>query len=304
MSFQKKRIQVLLSAYNGEKYLARQLDSILAQRDVELSLLVRDDGSSDRTMGILNDYAGRYQAVKIYQGRNIGAQRSFFDLLSHADWSMDYYAFADQDDVWLPDKLVQAVRLLEDHPQAEPLLYAGKVIYASKDLTEQRKAACQIRKEPAIGNALVENICMGCTEVFNKQLLQLVSKKQPQCSILHDWWLYLTAACFGSVIYDERAYILYRQHGKNQVGMQRTWKERWKSRIRRFRSLKGVLSAQAEEFQRIYNNMLGPDSEVRLLAQYRTNKKKRRELILGHRLYRQHKVDDCIYKILFALKYL
>lgn len=299
-----KRVQVLLSAYNGEAYIAQQVESILRQVGVHVYLLVRDDGSSDATWQILAAYAAVHSNMRIYAGENIGTQKSYFHLLLHADHGMDYYAFSDQDDVWLADKLQRAVKLLDAQAKNQPLLYAGNVIYASACLEVKTYVLRQIRRQPSFGNALVENICIGCTQVFNQSLLELVRTHPPQCEILHDWWFYLTAACFGKVCFDRRAFVWYRQHGDNQVGMQDTQWKRWKRRVLRFGKLRGLLSRQANDFTAVYKDVLVQNRELALVAGYRQDQRKKCELVMGNAVYRQSLADQWIYKLLFWMGYL
>lgn len=297
-----KRVQVLLSAYNGEKYLAEQLDSILGQVGVDVSILVRDDGSIDKTIDILSAYAVKYENIEWYQGNNLGVQGSFFDLLDRASGQADYYAFSDQDDYWLPEKLLKAVESLQlEFDTERPLLYAGKEIYASEDLQTREAFAYSVPREAVFGNALVENICMGCTEVFNRKLLDLVRKHRPSSQILHDWWLYLSASCFGKVIFDQHAYILYRQHENNQIGMQNNWVERWRNRFRHFQTLKHSLSAQAQDFLTSYGEDCPQAELAGKVACSRTGFHARVSLIRDSRIYRQQKADNWVYHFLFLL---
>ena len=106
-----KKIIVLMSTYNGEKYLQVQLDSILSQENVDLELLVRDDGSTDSTKTILERYQSEGK-LTWYSGKNKKPAYSFFDLLGKCK-DADYYAFADQDDFWHEDKLINAIKRLE-----------------------------------------------------------------------------------------------------------------------------------------------------------------------------------------------
>lgn len=99
------KIQILMSTYNGSRYIRTQLDSIIAQNIVNKELLIRDDGSTDDTVAIIEEYQRKYSWICYYKEKNVGVQKSFFDLLKQADSSADYIAFADQDDEWLPDKL-------------------------------------------------------------------------------------------------------------------------------------------------------------------------------------------------------
>ena len=296
-----KKVQVLLSAYNGEKYLREQLDSILSQQYKNITLLIRDDGSTDGTLDILEEYKRNYENVAYYAGENIGIQNSFFELMKMADKDADYYAFSDQDDVWLPGKIERAVAMLEREEQEQPLLYGGKVIYANENLEIMETVPFRNLKEPGIGNALVENIFTGCTEVFNRELLEKVTLCLPTCEILHDWWLYMCGSCFGKVIYDQEGYILYRQHSHNQVGMQSNWTDRWKKRMHSFAKLKYTLSEHAKEFIKVYGVEYEKYETVLLVAEYRKNIVNRYRLITSKQIYRQQKIDDIIYRFLFLL---
>lgn len=304
-----KRVQVLLSAYNGEKYIAQQIESILRQKYVDIFLLVRDDGSLDKTWKILAGYAALYPNIRVYAGENIGTQKSYFDLLAHADAGMDYYAFSDQDDVWHPQKMQRAAAILSRETENQPLLYAGSVICAMEDLRTKKRLLRPARMHPSFGNALVENICIGCTEVFNQELLELVRMHPPRCGIFHDWWLYMSASCFGKVCYDHKAYILYRQHGQNQVGMQDTLWKKWKHRMRKAEKLRGLLSGQARDFAYVYKDMLRenkePESkELELVAGYRQDRRKKREILADKTVCRQNAMDQWVFKILFGIGYL
>ena len=294
-----------MSTYNGEKYLREQIDSILNQDYPEISLLIRDDGSTDGTVDILKEYAQKYRDIDYYVGENLGVQNSFFDLMKRADKRAYDYAFADQDDVWLPGKIKRAIELLEREDEKKdkrkPLLYGGRVTYASENLEYTKEMIFHNRKDPGLGNALVENIFIGCTEVFNKELLQLVILHIPKCEILHDWWLYLSASCFGSVIYDQNSYLFYRQHLNNQVGIQNSWIKHWIVRKKRFGKRKNTLSDQAWEFIRVYGTQYEKYKIVAMVAEYKKDIKSRCYISRSGQIYRQQRIDDIIYRILFLL---
>jgi rhamnosyltransferase len=135
-----KSVCVLLSTYNGEKYLKELLDSVLNQNcedKIKVSIFVRDDGSSDNTTNILKEYEQNGKIILFgHGGCNLGFAKSFSSLLANAPLS-DYYAFCDQDDIWLPDKLISAVERLEKEDNNEiPLLYSTNLIVVDKDLNE------------------------------------------------------------------------------------------------------------------------------------------------------------------------
>lgn len=300
-----KRVQVLLSSFNGDKYIREQIDSILTQENVDVYLLVRDDGSKDNTVNILKEYSGNTEKVKFIEGENIGIKNSFFELLDMALLDMDYYAFSDQDDIWLPQKLYNAISLLENEKSRNiPMLYASNVIYADETLMNREESPYRNRREPTFGNALLENICVGCTQVFNRKLFNLVRGHKPKCEILHDWWLYLSASSFGKVIYDQNAYILYRQHSHNAVGMQKCWRERWSRRVKDFDKLKYSLSEHAVEFINQYGTDYHWYESAYLLATYRKSFIQRMKITISKKIYRQQSLDNLIFHMLFLLRLL
>lgn len=296
-----KKVQVLLSSYNGEKYLAAQLESILAQDYEEISILIRDDGSTDHTLDIIQYYASKYANIAYYVGENLGVQQSFFQLMQHADKMADYYAFSDQDDVWLPEKIRQAVQLLEKQDQSLPLLYASKTTLVDAELKEISIRKKEVKIGPEFGNALVENVCTGCTEVFNRRLLELVTKQTPTYAIMHDWWLYLCATAFGQVYYDVNSYILYRQHGNNQVGSSVSFFDDWSRRFKNFKRSNGALRKQVAEFQKIYGLDYDKSKYAAWVAGYKYRLDYRRKLIFSKEIFRQGKLDDLIFRVLFLL---
>ena len=127
-----KSVQVVMSTYNGEKYLKEQIDSILSQEGVDVRLYIRDDGSSDRTTDILASYQ-EHKNVKIEKGNNLGFAKSFLTALDECD-EADYYAFSDQDDVWEKDKLSTAIEILEEESQSTPLLYCSALQRVDENL--------------------------------------------------------------------------------------------------------------------------------------------------------------------------
>lgn len=296
-----KKVQVLLSAYNGEKYLAEQIESILQQDYREVSLLIRDDGSTDHTLDIIRAYSEQYENIAYYAGENLGVQKSFFHLMQHADETADYYAFSDQDDVWLPEKIRRAVELLDKQDQSRPLLYSSKTTLVDAELKEIPMKIKASKIVPDFGNALVENVCTGCTEVFNKRLLNLINQNTPECTIMHDWWLYLSASAFGKVVYDSDSFILYRQHGNNQMGVQSSLKNLWKSRLVRVDRLKYSLSKQAQSFIEVYGNQYEVYYLALSMANYREHFSSRLGLALSKKIHRQRKGDDVIFRVLFVL---
>lgn len=209
---EEKRVKVLLSAYNGEKYIAQQLDSILEQSWKNIEIYVRDDGSSDHTVQIVEEYekTGR---VHLEKGKNTGFIQSFFWLVENSG-DADYYAFADQDDVWFPEKIAMAMEKLERTNSSKPVLYFSNYDFYDGELNfvAHQKAG---EKHPSFHNALVDCMPLGFNSVFNRTACNLMREHIPQHSCGHDWWTYMVCQGLGAVIYDERPTVKYRRHNSN-----------------------------------------------------------------------------------------
>lgn len=228
------QVAVLMSTYNGEKYLPEQLDSILAQRGERPSIYVRDDGSGDTTLEILQSRTDAGE-LQFEAGDNMGPAKSFLNLLFSAP-DHEFYAFADQDDVWLPGKLERALERLDDMKPHNPRLYFSNVTNADAD-GKPTGELLSTGTPPGLGNAMVQCFSIGATMVFNHAARSLlVSRAMPMHVHMHDWWAYLVVASLGQVIYDPEPSMLYRQHGQNVYGsvghveyFRRNWRAVWQS---------------------------------------------------------------------------
>lgn len=294
------RVQILMSTYNGEKFLREQIDSILSQTYDNIELLIRDDGSSDNTVGILQEYAEKYENVNVFCGQNLGAANSFFELLQCANEQCDYFALADQDDIWLPEKIAKAINKLQQGEKTHPLLYCSRYVLVNELLEEMQMSIKQIDIRPSFGNALVENCAAGCTFVFTRELWFKLKEYTPMNAIMHDWWIYLVATFFGSVIFDHAGYILYRQHSSNTIGARNTYIKEFKHRLSKFHSNKGKILRQITEFQTAYDK----NAEAVLLTRmvnYKNNIAMRLSIVKSNEVYRQRKFDSIIFKFLFLI---
>lgn len=309
-----KKLQILMSSYNGKKYLKEQIDAIMMQDCeekglAEFTLLVRDDGSLDGTQSILKEYSSKYpEKIKWYQGSNKGAIQSFFDLMANAD-DADYYALADQDDYWFPQKISAGIKMLKKMGTNNvPLLYCCRPTLTDKNLKLLPVNVDNPKMRPSFGNALIENIVTGCTTVFNNKLRQMAVNKLPKFTTMHDRWLYLIATCFGKIYYDEKSYILYRQHEGNAVGKNTEKLAELKYRIKKFTKDSSSSSRQAVEFMRIfhsefkknnrYKKIKNNEKLLKLFIHGKKNINIRIKLIKTGRIYRQRYLDNQIFKIL------
>src|SRR3954470_1218878 len=210
-------VVVLLSTYDGERWLRQQLDSILAQEHRPRRLLIRDDGSRDGTLAIARAYEREHPAlITVSAGANLGPTASFLGLLRDAP-PADAYAFADQDDVWHRDKLRRAVERLRPAGDA-PMLCCGRLHLIGAD--GGHLGWWPAPRRIGFGNALVQNVVTGCTAVLNAAAARLVARGAPDGRlVIHDWWMYLVVSAFGEVDYDPRPAIDYRVHAGNAIGL-------------------------------------------------------------------------------------
>lgn len=208
---------VIVSTYNGEKYLPAQLDSLLVQKDVDLSILVRDDGSTDNTLSILEQYKISYPNIDYYTGDNVGVINSFNDLMRRPELdNYQFIAFCDQDDVWDEDKLLIAVNSIGNETKI-PVMYCSNLMLVDSNLNQIKPMRKQLSKYTAY-MSMVQNIGTGCTQVFNQAALMEYRKGIGSHMEMHDYWLTLVCMFLGKVIYDNNPHIKYRQHGNNVVG--------------------------------------------------------------------------------------
>lgn len=217
----RKKVLVLMSSYNGEIYIEEQISSILAQENVDVNILVRDDGSTDGTKIILQKYQDEGKLCW-YEGDNLGPAKSFMNLLYNADKTYDYYAFSDQDDYWMPNKLNNAITSLEKHANIPALYFCGLDI-VDRELNHIRYID-NCKKCKFVPQTLLVFYVPGCSMVFNNVLLRTVRKKNPNFGniTMHDCWLFYSCmALNGKIISDPNAQIKYRQHSDNAIGAQK-----------------------------------------------------------------------------------
>ena len=234
------KVQILLSTYNGEKYLRPQLDSFLSLLGVELSVLIRDDGSTDSTPEILREYRDKYGFVVIF-GENVGLNRSVYELVLARDKECDFFSFADQDDVWMQDKLSRALSMMQNSDA--PMLYAGSS-YLTDEALNIKGTTAKIRRPLGFYNAMVENMCIGHTLVLNAALMDIYARNFTDGIFVFDYWAYIIASAFGEIVYDPTPATYYRQHGENAIGYKSGFFSRLKTRIGRVLSGKSYYNAR------------------------------------------------------------
>ena len=267
-----KKIFVLLSTYNGQNYLCEQIDSILSQENVKIHILIRDDGSTDDTPKILEKYERKYDNITVFEEKNIGCKSSFAQLMKYAqepDVRVDYYAFADQDDIWLPNKLASAIEMLDKEDNINiPVLYCSNLKVVDEKLNFVRFKYPEKDSFVTKGESLVCSMSTGCTMVFNRTALDMFLSKLPEDFIMHDLWMLHTCIFLGKVVYDKDAYILYRQHGENVIGATMSLKDLLRRKIKSIRTIYNQhgFETEARCILKAYSNDLN-DEDKKLVAQ-------------------------------------
>lgn len=252
-----KSILVMMSTYNGELYLNQLLDSVFLQKDVEINMLVRDDGSTDRTMAILDDYSKRYN-LKYYTGKNLKPAKSFMDLINKAD-EYDYYAFCDQDDFWIDDKMITCLNAIDD--SNTPMLCYCKMDVVNENLEHQDtyfrngNYSSSLKYSTFFGSEIP-----GCTMVFNHALMNYLKMYNPSYISMHDAWAHKVCLVVGGkVLGVMEPLIKYRIHSHNVVGMK---KRNFIDRIKKFFNKEHNYSSLTKELLSGYSNFMSDDSKI------------------------------------------
>lgn len=222
------KIEVLMAVYNGSAYIREQIDSILNQTYENWHLTISDDGSTDGTDLIADEYAAKYpeQITRVYSGVRFGNARDHFMWLSE-NCTSRYILYSDQDDVFNPEKMS---RLMDAMQNAERqwgrdlpiLVFSDQTVVDEKlNVIEPSLMRCQKQAFDSFDYhaLLIQNVVTGGAMMVNRPLCSLaVQCRSRERIIMHDWWMAATAARFGKIIYLDEPLSLYRQHGGNSVG--------------------------------------------------------------------------------------
>jgi len=272
-----------MATFNGEAYIGEQIDSLLQQTCNDWHLIIRDDGSQDSTVGIIQSYRAKHpgKITLIYDDKiNLGARSNFARLLTHT--KANYIMLCDQDDVWLPQKISITCDKMKDlengYGKNKPLLVHTDVTVVDTRLQEVAKSLWQYQKsDPDKGSTLkrllLQNVATGCTIMINKPLRDK-ALPIPIEAMMHDWWMALVAAAFGHIGHISEPTLLYRQHERSDIGA-KIWNARTAFRylrnlsdtIRNINKVNLQAQKQAEVFLERYRDVL-PDSDKEMVAIY------------------------------------
>jgi len=241
------KVDIVLATYNGEKYLAQQLDSIIAQTYINWRLLISDDGSSDKTNSIIEKYAKIDKRILLVnKNRQGGVVQNFSKALEFVN--ADYIMFCDQDDYWLPEKIAHLKGILEEKEKLTgkvPLLVFSDLIIVDENLKILKQSFYAGTGWNPANNfdtrfLLWRSTVYGCSVMFNKSLYDVATPFSPEIS-MHDQWFALKASLTGHVLYSKDSHVYYRQHANNYGGLkERPFIERFKGALISIRRIKNV----------------------------------------------------------------
>lgn len=222
-------VSILMCTFNGERFLRQQLDSICEQTHENWNILVSDDGSMDGTLEILYEYSERLgsQRLRVIEGPKQGYVENFLHITRAVNFDAQYYAWADQDDIWTIDKIEVALTILKEKCSSIPSLYCSRTQLIDESGVSIGYSK-NYRRRPQFLNALVQSISGGNTMVFNQKSLDLLKQTNKNVGVVsHDWWAYqLISGAGGSVHYDSVPRVLYRQHSNNIIGNKKKWRKK------------------------------------------------------------------------------
>lgn len=292
-----------MSTYNGEKYIEEQISSILNQDYPNIDILIRDDGSTDGTVSILKQIQNKN--IMVLFGKNLGYKNSFFSLMESVPSGYDYYAFSDQDDYWLPQKISQGIIALQNLSESKPVMYCSRLTLTDSNL-HILGPSTKLPFNSDYRRSFFSNIATGCTMIFNEKtrILALIGKEFARG---HDSWIYMVVSYLGEIFVDNRSFIYYRQHGHNTLGMNNN---PWDRTIRKIRSLLngaskfGKTPILAKGFFDSYGLHLSHKQRrfVEMVANYRSSIEQTLLLAFSNNLKTNTAIDTIALRLLIAFR--
>lgn len=304
-----KKILVMMTTYNGEKYVEEQIESILNQENIDVSLFIRDDGSSDGTVRILEQYEkGHMEKVKIcideHYGINAGVFRMYELVQREYDIrEFDYYSLSDQDDVWLSDKLGTAVEKIEALPTDKPRLYLSNLRVTDAELNERFNVYDAEKFVCAPQYALADARASANTFLFDIKTFNLMINAKHHEEFYEDVWTYIRIMYMGYVYYDDEPHILFRRMGTNSSGDRDQGIKLW---IARFKRLPSALSNDGHMFHQMANALIDEFSDfitndnlnrIALVAKYKDSLFNRVHLLFSRKMSAYSRGKDICYRL-------
>jgi glycosyltransferase involved in cell wall biosynthesis len=286
-------VAILMCTFNGEDFLAEQLDSIERQDYKNWTLFVNDDGSKDKTLNILKAYQKKWGSKKLHirKGPKKGFAQNFLQIITDKKINADLYVLCDQDDVWLPHKLSHTIKKISRLNPLKPILYCARTTYVSSNAKKILGQSDLFLKPPSFRNAIVQSIAGGNTMAYNNRLKAAIQRSHHIDVVSHDWWLYIMNELVGGkTLYDPEPTILYRQHSLSLIGANTGFMAKMK-RLKML--LNGTYRAYNSKHLKVFNDLylMGLRSHIRLIDRFQILRdrplKERWKMIAALGIYRQ-----------------
>jgi glycosyltransferase involved in cell wall biosynthesis len=263
-------IDIVLTTFNGEKYLSEQIESIIAQDFNSWRLLIRDDGSNDNTVAIIEKYCSLYPNKIVYYDDNkrLGPGAGFLEILKKT--TSQYCMFCDQDDIWNKDKVSLSLSKIKELDSEQPSLVFTNLSVTDSDMNIIDSSFWNFQnvnpKNTDLASLLYSNVVTGCTMIVNRELINIVDDV-PDGFVMHDWWFSLCASVFGKIDYVNKPTIEYRQHSNNDTGAKRYGLFNFLTSLNMkhfeiYYNLDRKRQRQAELFSSVYGERLSNDQRV------------------------------------------
>jgi len=297
-AYAKPKVLIAISTYNGAKWMEKQLDSIFSQIGIEIQVIVRDDGSSDGTEQVIANHPNR-ELITLYRGHNLGPSASFFQLmLLSRGFKFDYLGFSDQDDIWLPEKMIEGIKFLS---VANAKVYASKrdsFVVQNEKIKIFKKSSNKI--VPSLMNSFFENVFHGSTLILTKEYVEVLNAIIPLgMEVEYDNWIY-SISCYHKVAaFDQRSFVLHRLHEsnvstykKNLLLKLKMFDQNWKRKLSnmRFAIDLSVTEGKPLDVEIDLNVIISSSDSLKMIR------------ALSIRRVRQKMIDDILLRVMLFLR--
>lgn len=268
------KVLILISTYNGKDKILKQIDSILLQNNVDISVCIRDDGSDEETIDILKELLKKHgDKISVLYGKNIGWKQSFLELVYTAEGDFDYYGFSDQDDIWLSDKVTNCIHRAEWDKFVGPKLIHCNSLSVTPALEKRSEQEHRISEPQSYKSAIATEYFQGCGMLWNRDAMRLIQSYRPlNKNLAHDYWVGLVCYLFGKVYFCEEPqfYHIRYENNSSEDGNKK------KGRLKRLRTLvfgKDAYMNPAQDILRGYSEVLVEEKKTFLkkIVHYKSN---------------------------------
>lgn len=295
-----KSVLILMSTYNGKERIIKQVESIFSQEDVDISLYIRDDGSSAETKRVLENLENRYKdKITVLYGENIGWKRSFLELVYTSKCDFDYYGFSDQDDVWLSRKLANCISMVENEANDEPKLIHCNSLSVTPSLKKRYEQEFRKPKPSSFKSAVATEYFQGCGMLWNREAMYLIQSYRPQeKNLAHDYWVGLICYLFGEIYFcpePQFYHIRYESNSSEDGNIN-------KGRIKRLKTLifgRDAYMNPCDDLMKGYVSLLEKENKNFLLnvINYKTNYKCKYKIVFDKEFRRESVLSTILFKI-------